>query len=474
MENNIHVGIYISKDAARVVAVQSSAHRYKVRDVFDVSLDSDADAQSSTLGYEISLQLKERNLDVRECNVALDAAMFTQHNLYSDFDDARQISATIESDVEEAMGVDISDYAVAFSIIARQSSGSRVNVFTARKDLLEEIILDLTKHGLDPVTIEPDAVCIGRCLCHDIASQSSTSWVFCVFSERVCYICADTKKANQPFVRTLLCNESTDKVKLISRELPLTLASPGIDYAPETLFINESSSLENFQRAVSVDVKSISDSLVDGDSILSNQDNLADNAVACGAAMVNFVRCPRIDFRKKFMPYQGRKKVIEFSLRLIGIAIAILFFSVAFNWSNSYRASTSDTDVIKAKIKKEYSAVMKGRRMTSAPTRDLKSELNKLKRIKSGDSVGDDSTVPARLRQVLEAINKTPSGIGLKIKTISISDSRIRVDGSTSSRANTQKLLAQLRKHKKLKVSQETLKQVGNEDTFMITLEPLR
>ncbi len=473
MENNIHVGIYISKDAACVVVLQSSAHSYKVRESFGVSLEDAADTESTTIGYEISAQLRERGLEIRECNVALDATMFTQHNLYSDFDDARQVSATIESDVEEVMGVDISDYAVAFSLIGKQSTGSRVNVFATRKDLIEEIILDLTKHGLDPVTIEPDAICIGRCLYNDIVAHSSTSWAFCVFSQKVCYICVDTKKVNQPFVRALLYNESIDKLKLISRELSLTLASPGIDYAPETLFINECNGLEDLQKATSLDVKNISEFLSDGSSILSDQEDLAANAVACGAAMINFVKCPRIDFRKKFMPYQGRKKVVEFSLRLIGIAIAILFFSLAFNWSSSYRTSSNDTNVIKAQIKKEYSAAMKGRRMTSAPTKDLKSELNKLKRIKSGDSVGDDSTVPSRLRQILEAINKTPSGIGLKIKTISISNSHIRVDGSTSSRSNTQKLLAQLRRHKKLKVSQETLKQVGNEDSFMITLEPL-
>lgn len=469
MENNTHIGIYITRKSAQVAVVHSHGHSYQLRESFCVS----AEESDSSLGAMIVAKLCEMQIDAHECNVAIDSSMFTQHNLYSDFVDVRQISQTIDSDAEEAMGMDVGDYAITFSLINKYSNGSRVNVFAANKADIKQIILDLSSNGLDPVTVEPDAVCLGRCLCGDV-KLGDGNWAFAIFSQETCYICLDTAKANQPYVRSILCNSSVDKLKLLARELPRTFGMPGLDQKTKTVFVNQINEVSDFAASASLEVKDVFENLANTAGVLAQQEPSISVSIAAGAAMVNFVRCPLIDFRKRFMPYQGRKKVMEFSLRIIGIAVAIFLLALAFNSTSTYLKIGSGVKEIEAKIKSEYSSAMKGRRISSAPAKDLKSELSKLKRIKSGDSSGDDTSVPARVLQVLEAINKTQSGIGLKIKTVSVSESSVRVDGSTSSRGNTQKLLAEFRKHKKLKVAQETLKQVGPEDTFMITLEPLR
>ena len=51
--------------------------------------------------------------------------------------------------------------------------------------------------------------------------------------------------------------------------------------------------------------------------------------MAVGAAMAPVERRGSADFRRDFMPYQGKRKMMESSLRLAGISLAVLLASIA-------------------------------------------------------------------------------------------------------------------------------------------------
>jgi histidyl-tRNA synthetase len=127
---------------------------------------------------------------------------------------------------------------------------------------------------------------------------------------------------------------------------------------------------------------------------------------------------------------------------------------------------------VEQRSEEEYSSAMKGKKMPEkTATMTLKGEVTKLRKISSGEESGDDNSISSRLRYILEAINSTPPDINLEINSITVSEGMMRIDGSTNSRANTQKLLSAIDKHSKLKRAQESLQQKGSVDSFSVNID---
>ncbi len=80
--------------------------------------------------------------------MALDCAMFMQHNVHSEFSDPKRIAATVRFDTEEALATDITDVAIAFRITSSDDSGSNLTVFTAQRKVLSDVLgaLQRSKH----------------------------------------------------------------------------------------------------------------------------------------------------------------------------------------------------------------------------------------------------------------------------------------------------------------------------------------
>jgi hypothetical protein len=131
-----YLGIYLSKDTATVVCLGSQGRNRSVLGCFSVSAEEREKQNPQALARLIAEGCAERGLKFSEAAVALDCAMFMQHNVHSEFKDAKQIAATVRFDTEEAVSTDISDVAVAFEITSSDETGSELTVFTAERKMI--------------------------------------------------------------------------------------------------------------------------------------------------------------------------------------------------------------------------------------------------------------------------------------------------------------------------------------------------
>lgn len=173
-------------------------------------------------------------------------------------------------------------------------------------------------------------------------------------------------------------------------------------------------------------------------------------------------------------PYQGRKRIMQKTLRIIGVSATVLMLAVGIFFQLKVFQKTKYISQLNRKLSSDYSAIMFGK---EPPAQEpihskLKREYKRILRIKSGQSVGDENSVTARLTFIFEAINNAPKNIDLKINTISVTSKTMRIIGDTSGRKGTLALFKAIKDHPKLSVSQQNLKQSGARDTFTITLEP--
>ena len=138
MDGQNYLGIYISKNSATVVSLGSGGKETKILGCFSVSVEETEDsniAQNiSSLASHIAQSCGEKGLVFSEVTVALESRMFMQQNVHSEFTDAKQISATVRFDTEEAVATDISEVALAYKTNTREQSGSDLTVFTAMTD----------------------------------------------------------------------------------------------------------------------------------------------------------------------------------------------------------------------------------------------------------------------------------------------------------------------------------------------------
>ena len=159
MESQNSLGIYISKESATAIYVNSRAKDGNRVDCFNVLVE-EAEGQEQTnmqiLTGLIAQGCAERKWRFTEISVALDCTLFMQHSVHSEFREPKKIAATVKFDTEEALATDITSVALAFEIISSDETGSELTVFTAERTILSDILTALQQHDLDPITIEPD------------------------------------------------------------------------------------------------------------------------------------------------------------------------------------------------------------------------------------------------------------------------------------------------------------------------------
>jgi hypothetical protein len=135
--------------------------------------------------------------------------------------------------------------------------------------------------------------------------------------------------------------------------------------------------------------------------------------------------------------------------------------------TNSYR------NRLAGKFGTEYSIAMTGAKFTKGAeaVRKLKSEINRIKDVKSGllSTAGDDS-VEAKLTFLFEAVNSMPKNIDIEIEKIAITTKTMNITGSTSSRGYLQ-LFGAVDKHPKLIRGQSSYESKDDRDHFRLTIE---
>ena len=197
--------------------------------------------------------------------------------------------------------------------------------------------------------------------------------------------------------------------------------------------------------------------------------------IAYGAALAGRTRGHKTDFRRDFMPYQGRRKVVQSSLRLIGISLTILLVSVAIFFQLKTFRMRSYTRALNKKALIEFRAATFGKKPPRgmSVSSGLKRELARAKEMEKGIGPGGDKSVPAKLTFFFEALNKAPKKVDVNVQQITITERSMKVKGDTNSRSGTLALFKEIKKHPRIILGSERLTALPDRrDGFDITLEP--
>jgi len=501
MEPQKYLGIYLSKDTATVVCLGSQGRDGNVLGCFSVSVEErEEQKQSSTkngaqrsaffgagLANLIARGCAERELKFSEVAVALDCAMFMQHNVHSEFSEPKQIAATIRFDTEEALAADVTDVAIAFEITSSDQAGSSLTVFTAQRKILSDVLLSLQQYNIDPVTIEPDVNCLSRFIRQNISLPEDLHPFFCALSRRNGYfvVPADEKQGAQKTsaVRTFLVGPTQTRTELLAREVSVTTALVGSGEAINCLKVFDSADSVNYQQLgekLGIEASGIDwlQSAGTEPAALADCADPVDFAIAYGAALAHLEKAQSINFRSDFMPYQGKKLRLQKALKLAAISVTVLAFAVGVYFQFLSEASllktNKDRNELRQKFAKDYSDVMLGKKLPAKFSTAKNKLASELRRIKKESGPGDKESVSARLTLVLEAFNKYAAQarpMDLNIDSVSITSKSIRIVGDTPSLANTLKLRKAL-VETKLGNLQENLQPKGGRHSFSITISP--
>ena len=452
MEPQHHLGIYLSKDRATVVCLGSPSRDGKVLGCFSVCLEEQAEQNQQVLANLIAQGCAERELQFSEVAVALDCAMFMQHNMHSEFNNPKQIAATVRFDTEEALATDISDVAIAFKITSSDESGSELTVFTAQRKILSDILLSLQSNNIDPVTIEPDVNCLSRFIGQNVSLLESQpgATLFGLLSSRRGYFITCSRSQKISTMRTFLVGPTQDRNELLTRQTlittNLTEAGEPIDY----LRVSDSTNSVNYQQlskklGIEVGIIDLVESARIEPQVLADCADPVDFAIAYGAALAHLEKAPSINFRNDFMPYQGKKRRLQRTLKLASVSVIVLLFALGLYFQTELLTVNKGRSSLRNKFAPQYLAVMPGSEQLPAKfseaVRKLGSELRRVRDVKAGlFSVKGEESVSAKLTLVLESLNKYAAQIDLNIDSISVTTRSISIAGQTSSASSTQKL----------------------------------
>jgi hypothetical protein len=480
VEHKKCLGIYLSYNNATAALLSGSGHKLTLHNAFTVSADPDLDSQGriKSLISQVAKNISDMGLKFEESTMALDSGMFAQHDLHSEFTDHKQIASTIAFDAEEAVATDATELAVTFNITGTTKIGSNVTVFTTKRDMLANVLNELKTVNLDPIIVEPDIVCLSRYMGQNLASKMTSETLSVIMAPGICYLTSPAKQGFSPAARSFLIYPNQDIVPLLARQIPITIASlsPQMETPISNILI--AGNIEN------VDTETLSEmtGFVVQTADLVSQQNIDDAqvtdkvdttalAVAYGAAASELIKTDTSDFRREFMPFQGKKKLLQKSLRTLAVYLTILMTAVGVYFQTELYKKTTVIAQLNEQAKESYSEVMFGKKPKTAPSiaSQLKKVANDVKKAGGGVSIGNEKSVSAQLTYLLQAINKLPKSVKLTAKNITITSRGITIMGHTNSRSSTLRLSKEINDHKKLEKGKENFKYTpGTGDSFTI------
>ncbi len=371
-ESQNFLGIRLSRDSATVLCLGPQPRSPNILGCFSVSVEDEQEQNPQTLARLIAQGCTQRKLDFFEAAVALDCALFMQHNLHSEFSDQRQIATTIRFDAEETLATDISDVAIAFQINSTDQHGSDLTVYTAQRKILAEVIHALQANGIDPVTIEPDVNCLSRFIDHRLLSDESerNSTMFGLLARRNGYFVVPARSGGDSqkalMLRTFLIGSKQNRASLITREGLMTCALAEAGEPISRFMVFDSTGTVDQEQlgeklGVEVDTLNLTDSVpaeMPDDFV-----DPVDFAIAWGAGLTHTQPAQRIDFRSDFMPYQGRKRRLEKTLKFASISVTVLLLAVGMHFQAKFWRASKDRSNLNNRFAAEFSSVMRGHKM---------------------------------------------------------------------------------------------------------------
>ena len=475
MEQTSSLGLYLARGRALAVWLSDNDQGTIARVLDVVPTEGDS---AQTVALEAVRKIRQQAGVVEQMFVALESSYYTQYSLHSEFSDARQVESTIKFDAEEAAATDAMNLAVTFTITGALPTGSEVMAFSADRQTVTDILLDVQEGGLDPVMMEPDAVCLSRAMEHLLRISEHPETLFVLAAEHNCYFVQPGIGGYAPRLRSFLLGSLPQRTAALTREI-LQAVSGGDAKTPRKKvgFVHAPDGVDRQLLAertgLEIRVESIHDKLR-SDIPLEKALPVDALLIAAGAALASVGKGQAADFRRDFMPYQGKRKIMEASVRLVCISLSVLFLAVGLFFQSRIWRTHGYIAEVKENLAEEYRGAMYG---ASPPTAEainsrLRRTLVNVKRVQDGLGPGDDKSVPAKLTFLLEAINTSPPTVDVIIQQIAITERSMRVKGDTNSRRSTLAMFEAIKNHPRLRFGQERMAMVGNRDTFEFTVEP--
>ncbi|MCL5282321.1 MAG: hypothetical protein M1376_20740 [Planctomycetes bacterium] len=481
MESGNHLGIYWSKNKATVVCLAPPGRERKVLDCFAVSVDGEEQGQQA-LADRVVQMCRQRKVKFTDVGVALDCASFMQHVVHSEFSDPKRIAATVRFDTEEALATDISEMAVSFRIASPGEEGANLDVFTAPRAILSDILLSLQSHRIDPVAVDPDVCCLARYLVEyaEIPEPSDQSTLYALLSDGRGYLVVMSGLRQASVLRTFLLGSAQERTTVLARETLVTTALADTAHPVGRLCVFDAqgglrteSLHEGTGLAVSV-CEPAALARVKSNEIREGV-NAVDFALACGAALSPAEKVDSVNLRNDHMPYLGRKRKLQNRVRLLSISVTILLLTVGVFFHSQLIRVNKQRESLRDKLELDYLAVMPGETKLPVTMKQgvdkLGSTLRRLQNDKTG--VMEQGSIAAKLTLVLQGINGCARQTDLNIRSIAITGTSIVVNGDTSSRENTVNVMGAAMEKVGLKIDRRSVNTEGGRDTFSITLVPL-
>jgi hypothetical protein len=479
VESHSRIGIYLRKDRATVVCLASQGREKKLLDSFCITVEDQGQQNQQVLADRIAKWCSEHRLKIVEASVALDCTLFMQHRFHSDFSDLKKIAATVRFDTEETLATDISDLAVAFRVVSSNESGSELDVFTAERSVLSDILLSLQSNGIDPLTVEPDIFLLSRYLCEGAASGGAKgSALYALLSDCRGYL-VGTADSGTTMMRAFPISPSLDRNELLAREILLSAALTDSASPPQRLYVvNVVGNLDTktLEARVRLPVESCDLAGMMGTEAPKAADgpNIVDFAIAFGAALPREERAGNVSFRNDHMPHLGKKMRLHNAVRFCSIAMTILLLTVGVYVQTEFLTFSRDRERLFDKFEPDYVWVMLDRSRLPKTIKEgvanLEGLLRRIKQEKTGQYSGNES-VSAKMTLVIQALKSCTAETDLKIDSITIAGFGIVVTGNTSSRANTDKVFAAMQAVG-LEIGSHGYEERNNRDTFTMTVKP--
>ena len=474
MEQKNCLGIYIAAKQATVVCINGNV----VKACFTVdATHTDDESGPKILSHMIAQACMEKEIEFADVAVAMDNTMFMQHSLRSEFTDPRKIAQTIKFDIEDVMATDSTELAIAFDTISIDEQGSALNVFTTKRQIMAEILADLQTNKLDPVTVEPDIVCLSRFVTSNIDDAWDLNPIYAVLSKKHGYLLVADADHHLTLARTFMISPAQPTDALLARQIPLTLASLKTAKKPNCLkLVDSTGQIDTDALGQKLAMQVYSADLAEAANV--TDDDLADCAspvdfaIAVGAALSTLKKSTPINFRDDFMSYQGTKVLLQKAIKAFSVSLVILMLAVGLYFQLTIIKKGWERKEIRNKLAPDYKKAMIATKMPDNFLSKLKRERDKIRSGSSGKrNFAGKETMVTKLTYIFEALNSCAKDVDLKIKSISI-QRKIVIAGDTKSRRSTLKLFGEIKKHGQLTILSSDYKSgEGGRDDFNLTIQ---